>query len=620
MEDREKREQIRQDENGERVIDVSDHEHFNYLAEDPWVDHDVLNAQQPPPLIDGQQTEFLILGAGHGGFMFATRLVEAGITPESIRMVDSTGGFGGTWYWNRYPGLMCDVESSIYMPLLEETGYIPKHRYSYGPELLAHTQRIAKEWHLEDKALFRSVVKSLKWDEGEKEWIATINEYRGPSVGANKLIVRARFVVLSAGILNHPLIPKVPGMENFKPHCFHTARWDYKYTGGSPDDQSLVNLKDKVVGVIGTGATSIQVIPELAKWAKEVYVFQRSPANVDQRDQKEITAEMWKNEIATAKGWQQKRMENFISYLLTTPNDEKNLVDDGWTHAPALGVLVGSEAWGVVGPERVKEHVEMAHALDLPRMERIRKRIERNKKLKPWYPSWCKRPCFHDDYLRTFNKPNVRLIDTAGKGVEAFTETAAVVSGTEYPLDALVLATGYRSPFDGSGSPAHLAKIQVVGRNGSDMDEKWNNGVATLHGVISNGFPNLFFPGLAQAGVNQDLTYVLSTISRHVAHIVTKAKHTAEATGLSRFTIEPTREAEEDWSMRTVKNAWVFAPVAGCPPGTVNIDGAVSSPSTPEEALKKARSGVWPQGALSYARVLEKWRDDGKLDGIKISG
>ncbi|KAH7053331.1 hypothetical protein B0J12DRAFT_750866 [Macrophomina phaseolina] len=553
------------------------------LQDDPWVDHDLLNARQQPPhpppaLVDGQHVDFLIVGAGHAGLLFASSLIDAGAaTPERIRLVDAAGGFGGAWYWNRYPGLMCDMESSVYMPLLEETGYVPVHRYAYGEELRAHAERVARAWRLADKALFRSVVRRMVWDEREKEWEVEVTEYRGPVLGHREIAVRAR----------RPRMPKAPGFEDFKPHCFHTARWDYNYTGGSPEDPRLEKLMEKRVGVIGTGATGVQLIPELARWAKELYVFQRTPASVDTRNQRLTTAEAWQAMVATSPGWQAKRMNNFAAHVTKTPTAEKNLVKDGWTKPSAFGVQVGSDAWGTITPDKVDKHVATVHALDLARMQCLRRRVdevvrdtETAEKLKPWYPSWCKRPAFHDDYLFTFNRPNVHLVDTDGQGVERFTEDAVVVAGVEYPVDVLVFATGYRFPRHGNASPAHIADVEVIGVGGRGMDEKWDaeEGVATLHGYVTNGFPNLFFPGPAQAGLGPNTTHMLTLMARHVAFVVARAKGAADARGWRRFSV--------------AAGAPFFAPAVGCTPGIVNDDGRKDDgppPRNRKEALRKAR-------------------------------
>lgn len=268
-------------------------ERFRALAEDPWVDHAALNAKEP--IKDGSKFKFIILGAGYGGLLYAVRLIESGLAtgPDDILMIDSAGGFGGTWWWNRYPGLHCDIESYCYMPLLEETGYIPKSKYSPGPELLEHADRIATQWKLHDKALFRSSVKTIRWDDASRLWNLELTEGRGPGEQSRELKLQARYVLLASGILTNPQVPKIPGLETFAGSIFHTARWNYQVTGGSPNDEALTGLEGKRVGIIGTGATAIQVVPKLAKYAKELYVFQRTPSGVWWRGQRPTDPEEW---------------------------------------------------------------------------------------------------------------------------------------------------------------------------------------------------------------------------------------------------------------------------------------------------------------------------------------
>ena len=264
------------------------------LEEDPWADHAALDAKEQ--VQDGAVYKFVVTGAGYGGELFAARLIDAGLVKgrEDLLMVDTAGGFGGTWWWNRYPGLHCDVESYSYMPLLEETGYVPKKKYASGPELLEHAERIAKHYHLHDKVLFRSSVTKAVWDETSQLWTVDITEGRGPR-GQDKrqLQVKAQYVLLASGVLVHPQVPKISGLEDFTGNMFHTARWDYEVTGGSPTDWNLSKLEGKRVGIIGTGATAIQVVPQLAKFAKEVYVFQRTPSSVDARNQRDTDPEEW---------------------------------------------------------------------------------------------------------------------------------------------------------------------------------------------------------------------------------------------------------------------------------------------------------------------------------------
>jgi cation diffusion facilitator CzcD-associated flavoprotein CzcO len=269
-------------------------ERFRALAEDPWADHAALNAKEPIVKEDTPY-KFLILGAGYGGLLYAVRLIEAGLAsgPDDIRLVDAAGGFGGTWWWNRYPNLHCDVESYVYMPLLEETGYVPKAKYATGFELLEHADRIAAQWKLQDKALFRTNVKATRWNDATQLWNVDVTEGRGPGEPSRELKVQAQYVLIASGILTNPHVPKIPELEGFAGPVFHTARWDYKVTGGTPQDAALTGLEGKRVGVLGTGATAIQVVPALAKYAKELYVFQRTPSGVSARGQRSTDPEEW---------------------------------------------------------------------------------------------------------------------------------------------------------------------------------------------------------------------------------------------------------------------------------------------------------------------------------------
>ncbi|EJD43471.1 flavin-binding monooxygenase-like family protein [Auricularia subglabra TFB-10046 SS5] len=598
-----------------QFLNLDETERFKYLIDDPWVDHDALNAQ-PGVLADGGEIKFLIYGGGYGGLIFAARLIDAGFRTEDISVVDTAGGFGGTWYWNRYPGLMCDVESYIYMPLLEDTGYMPKHKYAYGPELRAQANRIAAQWKIQ--AQFRSQVKSQTWDETRKQWKVEITEYRGPKEAGRDITVWAPFVMVTGGLLSIPHIPKLAGLEEFEGQHFHTARWDYAVTGGSPDEQSLTGLKGKRVGIIGTGATAIQVVPELAKWARELYVFQRTPSACDTRGQHETDPGAFKTRIAMGKGWQRARMENFASYLCGAPQPV-DLVDDGWTHFPAYKALLGQQGQ-VLRPEDIPAHVAELHALDFPRSERVRARageIVEDKataeKLKAWYAGWCKRPTFHDEYLQSFNKPSVKLVDTDGKGVERLTQNGVVANGVEYPVDVLVFSTGFRQP---STNPAFSTGARVTGRNGADLNSKWENGAATLHGISSHDFPNLFFFTPTQTGMTANVVHILDIVAEHVAYILTEA---GKRVGSNKFVVEVTKEAEEAWAMQTVMRAATMAAVVGCTPGYITGEGEVEKVTSDTERLKRARTSNWGQGIIDYTRRVEAWRAAGGLEGIEVT-
>ena len=277
--------------------------------------------------------------------------------------------------------------------------------------------------------------------------------------------------------------------------------------------------------------------------------------------------------------------------------------------------------------ESIPAHVGSLHALDLPRQQRLRDRVEQTvkdkstaEKLKAWYPGWCKRPCFYDDYLPTFNLPNVTLVDTDGKGVDCVTENGVMVAGTEYKLDLLILGTGFRAPSE--GSPAFRAGMSVTGRDGLSLDKKWTDGIETLHGVISRGFPNLFWPGPRQAGATANQCFVLDNLATHVAYILSESERRATREQLSSqtFTVEPTAEAVEEWSMQILMRAATFAGLSGCTPGYLNRQGEIDRVTDQAARMKAARGAIWGRGILSYLDTLEGWRGQGNMRGLEIQG
>ena len=389
----EKNKRKRSDGNAQYVdLELSTSSHLTRLAEDPWVDYDALNAE-PPNLKHGDDIKLLILGAGFCGLNFAARFVEAGFKPEDIRLVDTAGGFGGTWYWNRYPGLMCDSESSIYLPLLEETGYMPKHRYSYGSEIREHAERIARHYRLQ--AVFYTKIDSFCWDETKGRWVVVMKQDRGPKKDPVEMKVTAQFVVLANGVLNHPKTPKIEGLERFEGQTMHTGRWKYDITGGSPTDPSLPGLENKRVGIIGTGATGVQCTTELAKWAKHLYVFQRTPSSVDHRGQRETDPSVWANQTKKP-GWWTNRNANFVSVVIKE-DVEEDLVNDAWCTLDTYAPLIGGPH-EQLGMGDIPGHIGKMLAADAPRANRLRQRVadtvsddKTAERLKAWYPTWCKR-------------------------------------------------------------------------------------------------------------------------------------------------------------------------------------------------------------------------------------
>ena len=543
------------------------------------------NAAARAPLED--EVDVLIVGGGFGGLLVAARMREAGAA--KVRIVESASDFGGTWYWNRYPGAACDVESYIYFPLLEETGYMPAERYSKAAEIRAHCRRIAEHFGLYADALFSTRVTALDWDAAEAHWIVQTD--RGDRV-------RARFVVLATGPLNRPKLPAIPGVETFEGHSFHTSRWDYTYTGGSATEP-LTGLADKAVGIIGTGATAIQCVPPLARDAKHLYVFQRTPSSVDARDNSP-TDPAWAASLTP--GWQQRRMESFTAQLageLSIPDE----VADGWT-------VLARAIRGKLAAGAKPDPVALLEEADFEKMVEVRARIggivrdpATAEALKPWFSLYCKRPCFHDEYLQTFNRPNVTLVDTAGRGVERVTPRGCVVAGREYPLDCLIYATG----FDTQGDLAHRSGFAVHGVGGRSLSDKWSGGLATFHGMHAHGYPNLFVISQAQSGMSPNFPHMLSEQATHAAHIVGEAL----ARGIRAVEADP--EAERAWVQTILDQGAGRAKfLESCTPGYYNNEGQVS------EGL--ARSFPYGAGPIAFIQLLREWRAKGDMVGLELDG
>jgi cation diffusion facilitator CzcD-associated flavoprotein CzcO len=560
---------------------------FSRYVDDPYVDPGYTRE----PLTDA--VDVVIIGGGFGGLLAGARLREAGV--KDIRVIEKGGDFGGTWYWNRYPGAQCDIESYIYLPLLEETGYIPKEKYSYAPEILAHARRIGEQFDLYRNACFQTQIKALTWSEDECRWIVTTNRNDR---------MRARFVVMSNGPLNRPKLPAIPGIDSFHGHTFHTSRWDYGYTGGDTNG-NLHKLADKRIAVIGTGATAVQCVPFLAKDAEHLYVFQRTPSSIDERGNRPTDPE-W---VKTLKpGWQKHRMENF-NVLVTGGFQEADLVNDGWTDIIRNlgGLLIARNQNSEISPQEVMRLAEIA---DFKKMNQIRARVDaivKDKRaaesLKPWYRQFCKRPTFNDEYLPTFNRPNVTLVDTMGRGVDRITEKGLVFDGVEYEADCVIFATG----FEVGTAYTRRAGFEVYGRGGKALSENWANGLKTLHGFCSVGFPNCFHMGITQNALTANFPHMLEEQSRHIAELIRHAK-SQEAR-----CIEPTAEAEAEW-VATIKekamNNQDF--LEACTPGYYNNEGK------PEKGFGLAGE-LYGGGPVEFHDLIRKWREDGEMKGLRFS-
>jgi cation diffusion facilitator CzcD-associated flavoprotein CzcO len=560
---------------------------FSRYIDDPYVEPGFTRE----PLNDA--VEVVIIGGGFGGLLAGARLREAGV--KDIRIIEKGGDFGGTWYWNRYPGAQCDIESYIYLPLLEETGYIPKEKYSFAPEILAHARRIGEKFDLYRNACFQTQIKAITWSEDECRWIVTTN--RGDSM-------RARFVVMSNGPLNRPKLPGIPGIDSFKGHTFHTSRWDYAYTGGDTNG-NLHKLGDKRVAVIGTGATAVQCVPHLAKYAQQLYVFQRTPSSIDERGNRPTDPE-W---VKTLKpGWQKHRMENF-NVLVTGGFQPEDLVSDGWTDIIRNlgGLLMRRNQDSAISPEEIGRLAEIA---DFKKMNQIRARVDsivKDKRtaeaLKPWYRQFCKRPTFNDEYLPAFNRPNVTLVDTKGRGVDRITEKGLIFDGVEYEVDCIIFATG----FEVGTAYTRRAGFEVYGRSRMALSEYWSGGLKTLHGFCSVGFPNCFHMGITQNGLTANFPHMLEEQAQHIADLIRHAK-SAEAR-----CIEPTPEAEAEW-VATIKekamNNQEF--LEACTPGYYNNEGK------PAKGLGLAGE-LYGGGPVEFHEIIRRWRSDGEMKGLRFT-
>ena len=533
--------------------------------------------------------DVLVVGGGFGGLLAAARLREAGA--GRIRVVEAGGDVGGTWYWNRYPGAACDIESYIYFPLLEETGYMPKERYSKAPEIREHCRRIATHFGLYEDALFSTQVVSFDWDSNEAVW--QVRTDHGDQM-------RARFVVLATGPLNKPKLAAIPGLGSFRGHNFHTSRWDYAYTGGSATEP-MTGLADKRVGIIGTGATAIQCVPPLARAAKHLFVFQRTPSSVDARNNT-LTDPEWAASLEP--GWQARRMANFTEQMaghLQEPDE----VADGWT------VLARKVREKMASGASQADFMALLAQADGEKMVEIRARMDNlvhdpatAEALKPWFSLFCKRPCFHDEYLDIFNRPNVTLVDTAGRGVERITEHGVVVAGQEYALDCLIFATG----FEVSSDYAKRSGFEMHGVDGVSLSQKWSSGLTTLHGMHSRRFPNCFVISQAQSGMSPNFPHMLSEQSKHIAHIVGySVQH-----GIR--TVETSEAAEQDWVQTILKMGEGRRQfLETCTPGYYNNEGRGMS-----EAV--ARSFPYGPGPVAFIELLTKWREQGDFAGLEFDG
>lgn len=573
------------------VDDLAD----NYEA-DP---HTPVTPRQPV----NEEIEIAVLGGGWSGIMAGVQLRKAGI--DGFRHIDHAGDFGGVWYWNRYPGLQCDNDAYCYLPLLEETGFMPSKKFTDGREIRAYAQDICRRYDLYTNALFHTMVDALVWDEANQRWRITTKQ--GDEI-------RARFVILANGLLNIPKLPGIPGIHEFKGQKFHTARWEYDYTGGSEDNPVLDKLADKRVALVGTGATAIQLVPFLGKYAKEFYVLQRTPSCVDSRRNSETDPE-W---VKTLKpGWQEERRANFHRGANERFMDrEQDMICDIWTEVNRnLSAELEEQAWPAVGLEEWGARYE---EMDFRVMERLRRRIDEiveDKQtadlLKPWYRYQCKRPTSNDEYLQTFNRPNVKLIDvSATQGVERLTENGFVANGQEYGIDCIMFASGYEVTSD---LDRRWGFSRFEGRDGFSMYDNWQGEYKTFHGVMTHGFPNLFVIGLNQGGLNSSLTVNFEKQAEHIAYIIGQAQARGAAS------VEPSAAAQADYvghirDTAVDRTEWI----RDCTPSYFNNEGQPDVDENGNEKFRFYLGDVYGPGWDAFMKLLGDWREQGDLAGLVL--
>ncbi len=560
---------------------------FADYVDDPYIDH-----ADREPLTDEVTVAFI--GGGFAGLVVGARLAEAG---HQVRIIEKGGDFGGTWYWNRYPGAQCDTAALIYLPLLEETGHMPTEKYTHGPEIFEHCRRIGRHFGLYENAVFSTEVTDVRWDDDAKRWIITTN--RGDRM-------RAKYVAAGTGPLHRPKLPGLDGIKDFTGHSFHTSRWDFDYTGGGPAGAPMDRLADKRVGIIGTGATAVQCVPHLAKACGELFVFQRTPSSIDERNNHPIDAD-WFDSLEP--GWQEKWLHNFTT-LQTGGFADEDLVMDGWTDISQRirdRLIANAEVDGDISPAAIQRAY---HDSDNEKMAEIRARVDRivgdeitADRLKPWYRQLCKRPCFHDQYLQAFNNPNVHLVDTDGKGVERITESGLVANGERYDLDCIIYASG----FEVGTSYARRSGFDMTGRDGVRLSDVWETGMVSLHGLHVHGFPNAFIIGHAQAA------NLISNIPHNfteAAKVLRDVINHAEAVGATE--VEAIAEAQAKWVSELEAGGRTFGGDPTCTPGYYNNEGHDAEPGSIRNRLG------FPDGPVAYFDYITEWRGNGRFDGLRI--
>ncbi|WP_134324175.1 flavin-containing monooxygenase [Cumulibacter soli] len=552
-------------------------QHAKYDEEDPYADA----SYRRDPITE--EVEAIIIGGGFSGLLASARLMEAGV--EDFRVIEAAADFGGTWYWNRYPGAQCDIESYCYLPLLEELNYMPKEKYSFGDEIYEHAQRVGHHYGLYERTYFQTRVRDMTWNDEQQRWLVTTD--RGDDI-------RARFVINAVGPASRPKLPGIPGIDDFEGHSFHTSRWDYNYTGGDANG-GMTKLNDKKVAIIGTGATAIQCVPRTANDAEHLYVFQRTPSAVNPRGNKPTDPQWW---ASLKPGWQHERRDNFGGIVMGEQR-EVDLVQDGWTDMAAkLRQMPKAES-----KEELALLLEIA---DFRKMNDVRARVDEvvtnpviAEQLKPYYKFLCKRPTFNDEFLPAFNRDNVTLVDVSdSKGVERITPKGVIANGKEYEVDCIIYASG----FEITTQFKRRIGYEVIGRDGQSLLDEWTENMRTLHGFMSRGYPNWFYIGLTQNAFSVNMTFMFDEQARHIAYLIAETKRRGASS------LEPTEKGQDDWVSVIEDVQLVDNYFDTCTPGYYNDEGKGPGRGT----------GRFGPGIVKFNALLEEWRNEGSMKGIEL--
>ena len=469
-----------------------------------------------------RDVEVVVVGAGFAGLYMLHRLRQLGF---STRVLEAADDVGGTWYWNRYPGARCDIVTTDYTysfdPELEKA-WTWSEKYATQPEILRYARFVAERYDLRRDIDFRTRVVAARWEPGEERWhLRTSTDER----------IRCRYYVMATGCLSQPKAMDIPGAERFGGQVYFTSRWPHEE----------VNFAGKRVAVIGTGSSGVQSIPLIARQARQLTVFQRTPnfsipaGNGPVRPERRAPLERDRDAYRTAAKWSRLGVPSTptqIMALYSTPEVQRERFEAAW-QSGELVELANVFADQVSFPEANEILAEMVR-------EKIRAVVNDRQTAELLcpkdHPIGTKRACLDTDYYATFNQPHVRLIDLRSRPIRTITETGIDLGDEVLPFDAIVFATGF------DAMTGAIVSVDITGRDGVALKQKWANGPLTYLGLMTNGFPNFFT--ITGPGSPSVLSNMMVSIEQHVEWI---ADCLARLRAEDMVVIEPTETAEAGW-------------------------------------------------------------------------